>query len=300
MAFRGSLHFLSVSLFCLVVLFFTSCEKFSGDQSIPSYVKIDSIGFSTIYSQQGSSSHSITDAWVYADGDFIGTFPLPANFPVLKKGTHTLTIYPGIKKDGIAATRVSYPFYGSIEKTINLVPDQENSVGLISTVYSSEAKFLWLEDFETSTISLDTTKRSSVNIVRSSPGSDLTNERQYYCGKIEMDTTGDFFECTSHQDFTVPSAPVYLELDFNTNNVLTVGLMIYTGSVKYQTSVVDLADTHGKWKKIYIDLSNGINAYTGATLFQVVFGAYKESDVATARIYLDNIKLLTTTSGKKN
>ena len=284
------------SLFFLLQIF-TSCEKFSGDQEIASYLKIDSISFSTDYTVQGSASHSITDAWVYVDGELIGTFPLPANLPVLKQGSHVVKILPGIKKDGIAATRINYPFYNTIEKTVNLIPDGSTSIVGTSTVYNSQTNFMWQEDFEGATISLDTTPRSSVGIRKTIPGSPLTFEREH-SGIVEMDSTGAFFECLSHQSFNIPNSEVFLEMDFNINNHLTVGIMVYTGSVRYQVPIITLFDTGGKWKKIYIDLTTSLNAYLGANKFQVVFGNYKEETVSYAQILLDNIKLLSIKSGK--
>jgi hypothetical protein len=297
MACRRPLHLLLFSFLIFLLQVFTSCEKFSGDQTIPAYLKIDSIAFSTDYDLEGSASHSIPDAWVYVDGELIGAFPLPADFPVLKQGLHKDKILPGIKKDGIAATRINYPFYSPIEKTVNLVTDVHTSIGAAATGYDPQANFIWQEDFEAETITLDTTPRSSVGIHKTQSGTPLTFERQH-SGIIEMDTTGDFFECVTHQSYMIPNSQVFLELDFNTNNNLTVGLMVYSGSIIYQVPVMVLVSTNGKWKKIYIDLTNGLITYTGVTRFQVYFGNYKDESVSHSQILLDNIKLLSTKSGK--
>ena len=133
-----SLHILFFSFFLLVQ---TSCEKFSGDQTIPAYISIDSIYLQTDYSLEGSNSQNITDAWVYVDDYLIGTFQLPARFPVLRQGTHTLSVIPGIKKNGIASTRITYPFYSTITQSVNLVPDSTINVGVMKTTYGSTTKF---------------------------------------------------------------------------------------------------------------------------------------------------------------
>ena len=275
----------------------TSCEKFSGDQTIPAYLKIDSIGFTSDYPTWGSASHSITDAWVYVDGELIGAFPLPANFPVLKQGSHVVKILPGIKKDGIAETRLAYPFYNPVQKTINLVPDEHTAFGTATSSYSSEAKLLWEEDFEGTTISLDTTARSSVNITKTPAGSPLTFEKQH-SGIVVMDTSNAYFECATHKSFDIPYADVFLEMNFKTNNSVTVGVMVYTGLIRYQVPIMTLFDTGGKWKKIYIDLATSLNTYSGATLFQVMFYNSVDAGVSHAQIVFDNIKLLTSKSGK--
>jgi hypothetical protein len=297
MTCRRSLQFLLIpSLFFLIQLF-TSCEKFKGDQEIPSYLKIDSISFQTDYATQGTASHAIYDAWVYVDGELIGAFPLPAKFPVLKQGLHTVKILAGVKKDGIAATRVSYSFYKPIERQINLKPDSDTLIRDIITSYDPKTDFMWQEDFEAATISLDTSARSSVGIVKTLPGSSLTFERQH-SGIVEMDSSNAYFECSSHESFDIPNSEVFLELNFRTNNTVTVGVMIYTGSARYQVPIVTLFNSGGKWKKIYIDLTTELNSYSGASAFQVMFYNFKDASVSHAEILLDNIKLLSHKSSK--
>lgn len=284
------LHFLFL---LLLTGLFSSCEKFSGDQTIPSYLKVDSIGFSAEYATWGSSSHAICDAWVYVDGELIGAFPLPAQFPVLKKGTHTVKILPGIKKDGIAETRIVYPFYTGIEKQVNLTQDSSISVGTVTSTYDTHTSILWQEDFESSVITLDSTSRSDVMIKKTDPGSPLTFER-LHSGIVQMDSVGSFFELISHKAYTIPYSQVFLELNFNTNNQITVSVMLYKNLVRQQFPVMVLLPTNGIWKKIYIDLSNSFASLDGASQFQVMFGNFQDSGVSHAQILLDNIKLVTT------
>ena len=100
--------FLVLSVFAVA---FSYCRKFEGSQTIPSYIHIDSITVNCDYFVYGANTSKITDAWVAIDDDIIGCFELPSTFPVLKKGPHKVSIYGGIKRDGISATRAPYPFY---------------------------------------------------------------------------------------------------------------------------------------------------------------------------------------------
>jgi hypothetical protein len=97
-----SIFKITLLLFLFIPLLF-SCNKFDGDQTIPSYIHIDKI---TVVDNptlnEGSLSNKITDAWVYVDEELIGAFELPATFPVLKKGKHKISIHPGIKLNGIS------------------------------------------------------------------------------------------------------------------------------------------------------------------------------------------------------
>lgn len=76
-----------------------SCKK---TDLVPSYIHIEKIDVSTVYELYGSDSHKITDAWVYVDGDLQGIYELPATFPILATGQHTIMVRPGIKLNGIA------------------------------------------------------------------------------------------------------------------------------------------------------------------------------------------------------
>jgi len=291
MMFRRFLHIL-VSFFVLLILLLqTSCEKFSGDQTIPAYLSIDSIRLTTDYSTQGTARHNITDAWVYIDGELIGTFQLPAAFPVLKQGSHTLSVLPGIKKDGISATRITYPYYKTITKTVNLVPDSTLRIGILSTTYSESAKFLWKEDFDDVSITLDTTKATTVKITQTPSSDPLLTLEGVHSAMVELDTVGATFSYVSHSSFLIPSSTVFLEMNFNMSTTLTVGAYVTALGVVYEMPVIILLPTNDKWKKVYIDLSTALNTYTGGAAFRVYFYA-KETTTTPHRILIDNIKLV--------
>jgi hypothetical protein len=289
MIYRRILH---AFLFIISLSLLESCEKFSGDQTVPSYISLDSITLHTDYVVEGSASHAITDGWVYVDGELIGAFQLPVRFPVLKEGVHTVSIKPGIKKNGIAETREAYPFFNSLDKKLRLTPDSTTRLGLQSTTYMSNTKFLWKEDFDGIAISLDTTKRSSVGIKTTTTGSGQTFEG-LHSGIITMDSSLNYFECVTHDDFVIPAAPVYLEMNYNINNELTIGMIITVSASLVETTVMNLFPTNGKWKKIYIDLTTTLNAYSNSSRFQMEFFSTKSSAVSPAVLLLDNMKLVT-------
>ena len=280
---------LAVSFLFLLLLTQTSCEKFTGDQTIPSYIKIDSIRLTTDYSTQGTALHNITDAWVYVDGELIGAFQLPARFPVLKQGSHSLMVLPGVKKDGISSTRIAYPFYQAVYKTINLVPDSTLNVGTLTTTYSTRAKFLWKEDFDDVAITLDTTAATTEKIKQTTADSLILEG--LHSGIVNLDTTDAVFEAVSHSTFTIPNSEVFLEMNFNVNTYITVGVYVTVFGVVSQVPIITLNPTNNKWKKIYIDLTTTLNAYSGATKFRVYY-YLKNTTGDDYRILLDNIKLL--------
>src|ERR1035437_8225163 len=110
-----------ISLCIGVIVTISSCSLFNPGNPIPAYIHIDKIGVKVNSDgSQGSRSNKISDAWVYIDEQLIGCFELPATFPVLYEGKHEIKIRPGIKVNGIAATRTPYPFYTIYDSIIHL------------------------------------------------------------------------------------------------------------------------------------------------------------------------------------
>jgi hypothetical protein len=285
-------RFTSLLFYFTLLLSVSSCEKFQGDQTVPAWLKVDSVYLTTDYYSQGTASQQITDAWVYIDDEFLGAFELPARFPVLYSGKHTVKIWPGIKRDGIAATRQTYEFYTPITKQMVFQQDSNTSLGVIKTTYQTTTSFTWKEDFDGVAMTLDTTQRSSAYIQLTTAGSPETFEGTH-SALIELDSLHDFFECQSHNEYPIPYAPVFLELNFNISNSLTVGVTTYGASTLYQVPVITLNPTGNKWKKIYIDLTTTLNAYTGMQSYRVYLGTFKDGGQKQTRLLLDNFKLVT-------
>ena len=292
MIYRRYLPLASILFLPLLLLMQTSCEKFSGDQTIPAYLSVDSIYLQTDITTEGSASHNITDAGVYVDDNLVGTFQMPVRFPVLYTGSHKLTIIPGIKRNGIATTRVTYPFYDEITRTISFTPDSTISVGVLKTTYFSNTKFTWKEDFEGVAISMDTSRQSKAELEVTNTDS-LTFEG-VHSGMINLDSASNFFEVVTHNYYSIPKAPVYLEMNFNSNSSFQAGVYVFTSDyIIYQAPILNLNPTGYTWKKIYIDLTTTLNSYQNSTTFKIYLGGYKDSGLENARILFDNLKIVT-------
>ena len=106
----------------LFVLAFASCNKFEGSQTVPAYIRIDSIKVEGDYYTYGANTSNITDAWVYVDDQIIGCYELPTTFPILAKGPHKVSVYGGIQENGRGSARGPYPFYKpAVYSDLNLV-----------------------------------------------------------------------------------------------------------------------------------------------------------------------------------
>ena len=292
------LYVILVSLIISGATFLQGCYKFSGEQTVPAYIQIDNILLNTNYSEEGTNSISITDVWVYVDDGLIGVFELPALFPVLAEGQHKLEIRPGIKINGISSTRVPYPFYKPIvyEKR-EFIPELTDSLKTITTTYYSGIVFQWMEDFEQPAASFEELDISDTVIKRTSPTNNpiaFLSTNSHYSGVINLVEEFPQYGGVSFNSFEMPEAPgaiVILELNFKTNNLFTVGLLMRINNSFTEIPLVILGHTD-EWKKIYINLGPNISLNPTASDYKIIFRAGLESDVTEAEILLDNIKIV--------
>ncbi|HMM10554.1 MAG TPA: hypothetical protein PKE03_00475 [Bacteroidales bacterium] len=273
----------------------TGCYKFEGDQTVPAYLRIDTIRFSTYYATQGSNTHNITDAWVYVNGQLIGAFELPATFPVLARGKQRLEIRPGIKLNGIAATRVPYPFmkpivveeFGFFEDSIVRINPQ--------TTYYDNLRFAWKEDFEQISLTLEKTNQSDTSIFRTEPANHpdaWLSANSAHSGVIHLQGSRKLFRIMTFQGFNLPGdgSPIFLELDYKCDRAFGVGLLVRIDNT-LETFPLVVVNKSQKWNKIYINLTPVVSAYNRAEYVKIYF----ESELGTdseARYYFDNIKLI--------
>jgi len=294
------IFFIAVCLIILVSLY--SCDKFDGEQTIPSYIQIEKIKLVDNPNLiEGSLSHKITDAWVYVDDELIGAFELPAKFPVLKNGKHKITILPGIKMNGISGTRISYPFYNAIEiYNFNFFPDSivKIDTNLLTTSYLNNTKFAWKEDFEDGGVSLQKRSNSDTGIYKTNL-SHFTFEGAY-SGLVYLSPTQNFFEIETIENFVLPKngSPVFLEMNYKNNNIFMVGFMAYYSNSIKQVATITLYPTT-EWKKIYINLTPDLANEYNASSFKIFYGHFKQPTVSEALILFDNIKLVHFNISKK-
>ena len=201
-------------LFLIVGLTFFSCSKEDYEAQVPTYITINEINLTTDYATQGTNSENIVDAWVFMNDDLVGVYELPATFPVLKEGDVILKVYAGIKNNGITAARARYLLYDPHEEKISLVKGETIEVNPTIS-YASGVKFSWLEDFENASLFFLYTADSDTIINKQS----VDVKEGSYSGQVFLQPDMDFFEATTLGLSGVPrnGTPVYLELDFKTN-----------------------------------------------------------------------------------
>ena len=183
-------------LLLVALLAESACEK---TMTVPAYLYVDSVFFSTQYAKHGSSSANITDVWVTVDGKNIGVYELPATIPVLASGEVKVQLQAGIKKNGISSLRPVYPFYTSYICYPHLEKRRCDTL-VPSFTYHSSVFFDFKEDFEDAGIKftgLDSSKGMSKVADRKElcfhPG-----EVNHYAGQITLGQGESYFEVVTN------------------------------------------------------------------------------------------------------
>ncbi len=289
----------STNLFVLLatIVMLTSCYKFEGDQTIPSYLNIDTVSLTTYYPEQGSNSHAVSDVWVYVNDVLLGAYELPATLPALWNGEQKLVIKPGIKINGISSTRAPYPFYKPITyDNFLFIPDSVITIPATSTEYFSNLNFMWMEDFEHSGLTLTETSASDTSIMRTQPENNpeaFLSEDSRYSGVIHLTENARTYSASSINSFPIPKqgSPTILEVNFKTENYINVGVIIQESGSYIKIPLVILNHS-AYWRKIYVNFGPNLSLHPQAIDFKVFFESVLENDLSSADIYLDNIKLI--------
>lgn len=271
--------FISLSLLAGI----SGCTLFDKEEPIPSYIRINSIGFTTNPQTQGTSSNKITDAWVYLDNDLIGAFELPAMFPVLADGEHNLKVKAGIKMNGISDLRLDYPFYTTHEQSVTLSRGAVTEVSP-SVTYRTNTVFAWMENFEGTGTSIDSIQ--GPNIVQDASNPFEGNK----CGMITLSGTNISFEIRSANGFNIPTdgRAVFLELNYLSTHDFNVGVVADGNEHRITQGI------HGNltWNKIYVNITPEINRQPVTNSYKIFFSMLKPDQSETAVFRIDNIKLI--------
>lgn len=279
-------------LFLILLLSFYSCETFNPEEPKPGFINIDEINVDAGF-KQGTDSVDISTCWIYIDDNLVGAYELPVELPILEEGVHDLKIRPGIIVNGIGGTRSVNPFIEDFTTEVDFYADSVYTFNPTLN-YVEEANFVWNdkgeEAFEDGGISIDSLAGSFLRISK-------TTDEVYegmYSGLIKLDTNQTKYLGASTTEFDIPSNPTtILEIHIkNPVSELKIGTYDnYNSSsvVKTEFLVVNPSDN---WRKIFVNLSPHIANISSARHFKVYFEANLPSDIDTANIYIDNIKLL--------
>lgn len=281
-----------------IMLNLAACDKFEGDQTVPAYIRIDSIGFETDNDVQGTKNQKFTDAWIYVDDELVGGFEIPAIIPILKEGKHKIEIRPGILLNGIPDTRTPYPCIQPFTyRDFYLVPDSIITLNGSSSYYGN-AEFVWMEDFEDASLTIRKSPNSDTGIVRTGAPGAFIDEFSQFSGISYLDTENNYLQLVSDDgngtgfifdrgDF------IFLELNYRNNNPIVVGVYIKLMDGKVQDRSFLIINPSEIWNKIYVNFTPMVNETVDAVSYTFYIESRLSVGSSNAFVMLDNIKLVT-------
>ena len=286
----------------LLVLFpfLVGCQLFDQPEIAPSYIHIENFNFIITNSSQGTNSEKITDAWVYVNNNLEGVYELPATIPLHYKGINDLTIYPGIKRNGISADRKKYPFYTPYPINLDLIAD--SIIEIYPTTEYEDQLFMWIEDFEDPQHKFNSTANSFVDLtVIDAPTNEVFEGNT---AAIDLDSSQLYCEIrTDELEFnSFPknlSIPAYIELDYANNFPFEIGILHKDASISFYLkepliTFVPTTETDSSliWNKTYLYISDATNFHTNATEFDLYLSVSNPNQINDIKIRLDNFKVI--------
>ncbi len=290
--------FQSLFLIIIIVFFTSSCSLFDKKEQAPSYLIIDSVGINPNYAEYGTSSHNISDVWVYANDLLIGCFELPAKIPILAEGNVKITALAGVKVDGISATRATYPFYASAVFNCNLSPEAPVRIKPIFN-FDISTQIAFSEDFESAGILFGKAINSDTTITATNNPLDIfvnqqdNSEVNNYSGVINLNNEKDTFEIETINGYVLPKngTYVFLEMNYKCTTPIIVGTKaIYSSTINRNPKIV--LNPTNTWKKVYVNLTVSVSSEINASNFKIFFAGISNSGSTEDKVLLDNIKLI--------
>lgn len=250
-------------------------------------------------SPAGELTENISDAWVYVDNEFVGTFEVPCKIPVLYSGTKVIRVYPAILNNGISATKKIYPFLEYVEVTADLVENETVTINPV-TRYKASTQF-WIEDFEAAGNKIEddpNTSLANLEIVNAGSSSIAQPFNGNRFGRISL--TSSLYSWVAYSvsgdALYIPKGQeVYLEIDYHNTNRVTTGLLAVSSSGTVDNPNIQMNpqdDATVEWKKIYIDMREIVSASATDAYYQLSFQALLDDGETAGEINIDNIKVL--------
>lgn len=272
-------------LFCNF-FFFNSCKKDKFKAPKASFLVVNNVTLKTTTSQ-GVNSHKITDMWYYVNGEFKGVFPVGGVMPIVAENNAEITLFAGIKNNGISSTRLPYAIYSSETFTMDIEPGKTYTLSP-EFEYNSTAFFYYADNFD-SAVGTGSYFQSDGNANCSSTF-DPAKTFGGAGGSILMTMSDALPKATLLQvnGYYLPASGsvIYVELDYKCNQAFSVGVI---GAGVDHRGAVTLNPSEN-WNHVYVQLTSIVSTPPSYASYQVYIEAYKE--VSNPEIYIDNVKLI--------
>ena len=267
-----------------------SCNIINPEETVPTYLHIDSFAFAAPPTELGSASHKIPTVVVYFNNQNLGVFELPATVPIIADAPGTLRLVPGIDFAGMHNQVTPYSFY--LADTFTLQPSPGNIINhLPKTGYRQNVKLLFIEDFETGNAFNNIIAGATPVSRTSNPDSLIEGS---YSGLIPIIGNDEIIEVTHSLATAFNANPLvesWLEISYRSSVSFSVGLQAIgnTGSdiTEYQVGFNPSAGGN----KVYIGIQSFIATNQNSKYFILLKPTPEQGQKGF--ILLDNIKVLT-------
>lgn len=265
---------------------FGSCDH---PEPIPAFLTIQSIEV------QDFPDQNINHAWVYADGQLLGAFPLPATVPVLADGDTEIQLFPGVDENGNFLTPNIYPFFKKLVKTMPLVAGE---TAVLQPVLSYD-----LTTVQPLTDDFDNGSRQFVEDNDLDPFTKLETistggVANSQAGKITLDTAHRFFETRSLPLDDLPfDRPVWLEISYKADFKFQIGLAGFVGGQPETALYFQTIFPKTTWTKMYVNLTGAIklsefDVYKIGLKTTLPVDADGKLELQNGSVWVDNIRLV--------
>ncbi|MDR1006866.1 MAG: hypothetical protein LBL74_08420 [Bacteroidales bacterium] len=290
-------------LVCLLLLF-ASCDNFEGDQQIPAYIKVK--GFNLVdnpalsYNQNtGFLTSDIADVWVTANSDTATAYQLRNGdwlIPILHKGNTRIVLQAGVLLNGIRGTRIPYPFYTPEVLNIDLTEGEITDLDVVDIKYDADLTVVpFYEDFEDSYLDMITASPDTIQHLFKITDSVCSES---FAGAMYMNASDVEYKVVSKDSINYTNTSlggIYLELDYNCNIPLNIGLYgkhVTSNQYLYMPAIRLNPNEAEGYKKIYMNLTKAWDQLGQPPYFKLYFQPANPNKLNNGWIHLDNIKIV--------
>ncbi len=278
--------------FIFFVFVVASCNKVD-DTVVPAYVTV--AGFTLVtQSFQGSNSSAISELWLYDNGNILGVVDTPVSLPLLGTGVHTLSVFPGIKNNGIGTSRIRYPFYTSYDTTITVSAGSQYSL-TPHFFYLPSANIDAKRNFESGNSFVAASSNTGTIELVSDPVIASSGVR---CVRMKLPSGNSLLSYIDENNIALNAGDVaFMEMDYSCNNTFGVGMYVITDGnsskvpVLYLTPTQATGDDFPTWNKIYMDLGMVASQFPSADGFRL-YVECTSGEAMEPTLYFDDIKIV--------
>lgn len=286
---KNNLTFLYLGLLLAFGLSLGSCDK---EEPIPSYIYIPSF---TVDAQPefGTSSSKITEAWVYANNDLLGVFPIPATVPILATGETDIRIFPGIHDAGILARPTIYPFYEPIILNHVLTAGKIDTLPIVTKYLSPDKIKLELNiTFDIGNVLTDDLDDDSTTFVKVIP-----EGIEGPGGLLLVNDTSANLSVGNNSLFDLPTngSAVYIEMEYHNDVKFSVWMRGHKNTTQGDIRPISTLNEKEDWNKIYIPLTEFIQTNKWLDYQFVLNVKLTDDEIAQSKVgkvVVDNIKIV--------